>query len=129
MGEIITELQTNMKTKVLADTVIPLENDQEYYYAVGQLAAYLISLSKAKDKNHSLLNPFLNAKSDETIKRRLLQIYKKYNYNIPNSYKRVKNLLAMVEGYVPDGKIDQEKIILGYASDNLIYAKEENENE
>lgn len=131
MGEIITELQTNMKTKVFADTVIPLENDQEYYYAVGQLAAYLISLSKAKDKekNHSLLNPFLNAKSDEIIKRRLSQIYKKYNYNIPNSYKRVKNLLAMVEGYVPDGKIDQEKIILGYASDSLIYAKEENENE
>lgn len=131
MGEIITELQTNMKTKVLANTVIPLENDQEYYYAVGQLAAYLISLSKAKDKekNHSLLNPFLNAKSDEIIKRRLLQIYKKYNYNIPNSYKRVRNLLAMVEGYVPDGKIDQEKMILGYASDSLIYAKEENENE
>lgn len=129
MGEIITELQANMKTKVLADTVIPLENDQEYYYAVGQLAAYLISLSKAKDKNHSLLNPFLNAKSDETIKRRLLQIYKKYNYNIPNGYKRVKNLLAMVEGYVPDGKINQEKIILGYASDSLIYAKEDNENE
>lgn len=130
MGEIITELQTNMKTKVFADTVIPLENDQEYYYAVGQLVAYLLSLSKAKDKekNHSLLNPFLNAKSDEIIKRRLSQIYKKYNYNIPISYKRVTKLLAMVEGYVPDGKIDQDKMMLGYASDSLIYAKEENEN-
>lgn len=131
MGEIITGLRTGMRKKVLAGETVPLENDREYYYAVGQLAAYLISLSKAKgkEKNHSLLNPFLNAKSDENIKRRLLQIYKKYNYDIPDNYKRVKNLLAMVEGYVPEGKVDQEMIILGYASDSLIYAKEEEENE
>lgn len=129
MGEIISELQNGVKKKVFADKVVPLENDKEYYYAVGQLAAYLISLSKAKDKNHSLLNPFMNAKSDENIKRRLLQIYKKYNYNIPDNYKRVKNLLAMVEGYVPDGEVDQEAIVLGYACDNLIYTKEEKKDE
>lgn len=125
MAEVITDLRERMERKVLADTTIPLENDEEYYYAVGQLAAFLLSLSKSKDKNHSLLNPLLNAKTDETIKKRILQIYKKYNYNIPLNSKRVKNLLALVEGYAPEGKVNQEMIILGYAVDNLIYTREE----
>lgn len=125
MAEIIRELRESMEKKILANETMPMENDKEYYYAVGQLVAYLISLSKAKDKKQSLLNPFLNAKTDEEIKRRILQIYKKYNYDIADNYKRVKNLLAMIEGYVPDGKVNQEILILGYASDNLVYKKGE----
>lgn len=129
MAENISALKASMERKVYADTLIPLENDKEYYYAVGQLAAYLLSLNKAKDKNHALLNPFLNAKSDGMIKKRLLQIYKKYNYNIPDYYKRIKNLLGMVEGYEPDGSVNQEMIILGYVSDSIIYIKSENKEE
>lgn len=121
MSEIISGLRKSVEEKVYSDTLIPLENDREYYYAVGQLAAYLISLNKAKEKNQSLLNPFLNAKTDEMIKKRLRQIYKRYNYRIPVHYKRVKNLLGMVEGYEPEGKTDQEMIILGYADNSMIY--------
>lgn len=125
MGEIITEIRNTVEMKVLSAETVPVENDREYYYCVGQLAGYLISLSKAKDKKQSLISPLLNAKTDEEIKRRLLQLYKKYNYSIPEGYKRVKNLLAMVEGYVPDGMVDQEMVILGYTCDNVIYKKEE----
>ncbi|MBM6852730.1 hypothetical protein H6B11_00930 [Mediterraneibacter glycyrrhizinilyticus] len=125
MGEIITEIRNKVEMKVLSAETVPVENDREYYYCVGQLAGYLISLSKAKDKKQSLISPLLNAKMDEEIKRRLLQLYKKYNYSIPEGYKRVKNLLAMVEGYVPDGMVDQEMVILGYTCDNVIYKKEE----
>ena len=110
---------------MLSSETVPVEDDREYYYCVGQLAGYLISLSKAKDKKQSLISPLLNAKTNEEIKRRLLQLYKKYNYSIPEGYKRVKNLLAMVEGYVPDRIADQEMIILGYTCDNAIYKKEE----
>ena len=61
------------------------------------------------------------------MQKRILQIYKKYNYNIPDYYKRIKNLLGMVEGYKPDKGVDQEMIILGYVSDNLIYKTEQEE--
>lgn len=125
MGEIITEIRKKVEMKVLSSETVPVEDDREYYYCVGQLAGYLISLSKAKDKKQSLISPLLNAKTNEEIKRRLLQLYKKYNYSIPEGYKRVKNLLAMVEGYVPDRIADQEMIILGYTCDNAIYKKEE----
>ncbi len=125
MAETISGIKESLKLKIRAKETIPLENDDEYFYAVGQLAAYLISLNRSKDRNQSLLNPFLNAKSDVMIKSRILQLYKKYNYSISDMDRRVKNLLALVEGYIPDGKIDQEMIILGYACDNLIYMKEE----
>lgn len=125
MAEIISGLRENLKKKVLSDCTIPLESDEEYFYAVGQLAAFLLSLNKGKDKNQALLNPFLNARTDEMIKIKLLQLYKKYNYAILDNSKRAKNLMAMVEGYAPEGKVDQEKIVLGYACDNLVYLKEE----
>ena len=124
MGEIITGIREKVEQKVFSDRVIPVESDREYYYCVGQLAGYLISLSKAKDKKQSLINPIINGKTDEGIKRHLLHLYKKYNYTISDSYKRVKNLLAMVEGYRPETDPDQEMIILGYACDNVIYKKE-----
>ena len=124
MGEIITGIREKVEQKVFSDCVIPVGSDREYYYCVGQLAGYLISLSKAKDKNQSLINPIINGKTDEGIKRHLLHLYKKYNYTISDSHKRVKNLLAMVEGYTPEIEPDQEMIILGYACDNVIYKKE-----
>ena len=129
VSEMISELQERVKRKVYSDVLIPLENDREYYYAVGQLTAYLFSLNKAKEKNQSMLNPFLNAKTDEIIKKRLLQIYKRYNYRIPHYYQRVKNILGMVEGYKPDGKVDQEMIILGYVDNSVLYNKEETKDE
>lgn len=123
MGEIISELKTKVEDKVNADHVIPIESDDEYYFCVGQLARYLISLSRAKDKAHSLLNPILNAKKDEVLKEKLLRIYKKYSYAISNKYKCSEKLLAMILGYKTDKKVDQEKLILGYVCDNIVYAK------
>ena len=125
MGEIITEIRKKVEEKILSKQTSAVDSDREYFYCVGQLAAYLLSLSKAKDNKQSLLNPILNARTDEEIKKRVRQLYKKYNYAIPAGSTRVKNLLALVMGYVPDDKIDQESIMLGYACDNIIYNKTE----
>lgn len=125
MKKICDGIRGKVKEKVLAEETAFPENDEEYFYAVGQLAAYLFSLNKGKDRNQSLLNSFLNARTDKMIKTRMLQLYKKYNYAISERNKRVKNLLAMVMGYVPEQGVKQDMIVLGYASDNLIYFKEE----
>lgn len=128
MGEIISGLRESVREKVFSDSVMPIESDAEYYYCAGQLVRYLLSLSRAQDKKQSLLNPILNARSDEVVKTRILQLYKKYNYTIPDRQRKFNHLLAMVEGYVPDedGKVDQEMLLLGYVDNNVIYtAKEE----
>lgn len=121
MGEIISDIRAKVGMKVKSSTVIPVENDGEYYFCVGQLTKYLISQSKAKDITHSLLNPIINARNDKNLKKRLMQMYKKYNYQIKNTYKYTERLLAMVLGYEPEGKVDQEKVLLGYACDNVLF--------
>ena len=126
MADIVADLRKNMKEKILnKNEVIMPANDREYYYGIGQLMAYFISLSKASKKTQSMINPVINAKVDRIIKDRLLQLYKKYNYDMLTNNYRVKNLYAMILGYKPEGKIDQEMILFGYMDNNLIYTKEE----
>lgn len=105
------------------------ENDDEYYYAVGQLAAYLISLNKSKNISQSLINPFLNANKDSVIKQRLQQLYKKYNYDIKCTNRRVKRMISLVTEYTPTEKVNQEMVMFGYANNNVVYQKEDNRNE
>lgn len=121
MGEIISNIRDKVGMKVKSSTVMPIESDGEYYFCVGQLTKYLISQSKAKDITHSLLNPIINARNDKNLKKRLMQMYKKYNYQIKNTYKYTERLLAMVLGYEPEDKVDQEKVLLGYACDNVLF--------
>lgn len=125
MAEISSNLKASIESRVLGECKDPLENDSQYYYAVGQLAAFLISLNKSKEKKQSLINPFLNATSNQNIRLRIMQIFKKYNYAIQENSKRVKRMLELVEGYEPNGAVDQEKILLGYVCENVIYYTKE----
>ena len=116
----------SVKEKVMSkDKAVIVNNNEEYYYAIGQLMAYFISLSKASKKAQSQINPVLNAQNDTVIKTRLLQLYKKYNYNILTKNSRVKNLYSMILGYKPEGKVNQEMILFGYMDNNVIYTKSE----
>ena len=121
MGEIISNIRDKVELKIKSPTLIPIDNDDEYYYCVGQMAKYLISQSKAKDITHSFLNPIINARNDRNLKDRLLRMYGKYNYLIKNNYKYTERLWAMILGYEAEGKVDQEKILLGYVCDNVLF--------
>lgn len=121
MGDILIGVKNLLRTKIIQDTTEAIQNDREYFFAVGQLTNYFISLSKTKNKVHSLANPIINAKTDGKIKEQLRQLYKKYNYTINIDYKRFKNLFAMVSSYVPEGKVDEDLIIAGYLHSNLLY--------
>lgn len=126
MADIATKIRMSVKEKVMSkDKAVIVNNNEEYYYAIGQLMAYFISLSKASKKAQSLINPVLNAQNDTVIKTRLLQLYKKYNYDILTKNSRVKNLYAMILGYKPEGKVNQEMILFGYMDNNVIYTKSE----
>lgn len=121
------DIRNSLSRKINADEYSQIESESEYYYAVGQLVRYYISLSKAKDKNHSLANPFFNASNDSVIKNRLEQFFKKYNYAIKDNYKRFDKLYTMIISAVPDGKVRSEDIIAGYISNNLIYESKKSE--
>lgn len=125
MADFSVNLREKLKEKLVSDESVGIENDTEYYYAVGQLARYYIYLNKGSKKNESLINPILNAKSSESIKDKLLQYYKKYNYDIIQGSKRADILYKMVLGYETDGKVKQDMICMGYVDNNLVLEKKE----
>ena len=132
MADFSMELRENLKLKICSDEYQGLESDREYYFAVGQLARYFIFLSKAGKKKQSLINPFLNARTDAKLKELLGKRYKKYNYDIPVGVKRVSRLYGMIECYEPVGQVMQDMVSAGFVIDNLILekkGKEEKEDE
>lgn len=127
MAIVVAELRKNVKEKVLQRKEgvenIHFENDEEYYYAVGQIVKYFIFLSKASKKTQSMINPFINAKKDEVIRERLFRLYTKYNYDIYDNSKTFNALMAMVIEYAKVQKVNQEMLVFGYLDDNLILEK------
>lgn len=128
MADIIQDIKSALRIKVNEKDTDKIDNDKEYYFAVGQLVSYLLSKSKAKKKPHSLSNQFVNSKNNEDIKEKLRKLYIKYSYDPDINGKRFNNLYAMIVGYVPEGKVDNDLMIAGYLNSNIIYEKIEGEN-
>lgn len=103
------------------------DNDEEYYFAIGQMVSYFINKSKAAKKPLSFINPFLNAKDDDMIKSHLEVLFKKYDYDIMYMDLRVKRLFSNVMIHKPVEKIDTTMIAAGVAANNLIFEKKEAE--
>jgi CRISPR-associated protein Cas8b/Csh1 subtype I-B len=109
---------------------IVCEDDDMFYFAVGQLGRYLIGLSKAEKVNYSFLDPILKAKNSTKIKRELISLIKKYSYEIEvwnKQYRsRFDNLQAFVNSYeIGSDENKTDLILAGFASPNLIYSKKE----
>ncbi len=125
MADFSVSLREKLKQKLASNESVGLENDTEYYYAVGQLARYYIFLNRGSKKNESLINPMLNAKSSQAIKEKLLQYYKKYNYDIMLGAKKADILYKMILGYETEGKVKQDMICMGFVDNNLVLEKKE----
>lgn len=109
----------NQKDSVNVDT------DEEYYYAVGQLVGYFLSLNKATKKSHAMFNPFLDIKKDEILKKKIKVLFRKYSYAIEQGGRRFKNLYSMVLSYEPQGECNHTYMLAGYMTNNLVYEKKE----
>lgn len=128
MADILLQVKQDLKTKMYEKETKQIKSDIEYYFSVGQLAYYLLSKNRGKSIPQSLINGFLNIKTDQLLKDNLRKLYVRYNYDLTLKEKRFNNLYAMINGYTPDTPIDQDILIAGFLSSNLFYEKKE-ENE
>lgn len=125
MGDILKDIKVSLREKINSKETQSIQNDEEYYFAIGQISSYLISLNKSSNKNHSLVNPILNAKKEDRLKEEIMKLFKKYNYTIKKDSKRFNNIYSMILGYKPQGEINEDLLLAGYLSSSLIYEKVE----
>ena len=125
MADIVHDLKSTLRDKINEKDTNKIDNDKEYYFAVGQLISYLLSKSKGKKRPHSLANQFINSKSNDDLKGKLKKIYVKYSYDPDINSKRFNNLYAMIVGYLPEGSVNTDLVIAGYLNSSLIYEKSE----
>lgn len=129
MGTDYETIRKELRRKIQSKETETIVSDEEYFYAVGQLVNYFISLSKTKDKKHSLANPFFNIKNDQALKDKLRQYFMKYNYQLNFSGSWFNNLYAMICNYTKASKIDQDSMIAGYINNNILYQKKDREEQ
>ena len=130
--EISKELEIRKKLAELIENEKDqqLQNEELFGFALGQSLYYLLSLSEAADKNHSLILPILQTKKLKRMKELTNNIYQKYSYAIGMNNRRFNKLISMIMSYEGSEKVDQqEMIIAGFTSSNIIYEKKKsNEN-
>jgi len=121
----MTQVKETLRKHINCKDDWEFDDSDEYYYAVGQLVAFYLSKTKGGRKLLSFVNPFLNAKKDDIIKRRLNYLFKKVNYDLETKDFRAKKLISHVMAYQPDDRVNQDILISGFTDDLLIYEKKE----
>jgi CRISPR-associated protein Csh1 len=125
MADILKQQRDTIRQKINTDrdVYVSIDNDDEYCYAVGQLVKYFLGLSKTGKKTYSLANPFFNTREDKLLKERLKSLFLKYNYSEDMSGKRFEKLYSMICSYEVENGLNQDVMIAGFISPNLIYEK------
>lgn len=129
MEETVKMVKENLKKHMdMYQQEWDFKNDEEYFYAVGQMVNYFLSRSRAAKTPLSMINPFLNAANDKIIKDKIVQIFQKYNYDIDSKKDiRVKNLFSHVLLYKPEGEIQKDILTAGLLDTTIIYESKEKE--
>ena len=128
----VMDVRSQLREHMASKEEWTFSSEEEFSYALGQVVSFLISRSKANKIPSSWVNPFLNAKNHDIAQERLLQLYKKYNYDISHkSLGRAERLFGQIMAYVPEkgAKLNCKWIGAGYASPSLLYEKKNTEQE
>jgi|GEM_PF-109612 len=116
---------------------ITIEDDETFFYAVGQLLAFFMSHSRAKDVKMDVANRMEQKKNVEGIRQELQKLMQKYGYaiqqselrnnvqNLQNSY--FKRVYAQVMQYRLIEAVEKNNyfITIGFIEQNFRWYKKE----
>mgnify|MGYP001018350421 CR=1 FL=1 len=127
MAERLDSVYEELREKLKGKEINSLINDDEYYFALGQITYYLLSKNRSASKKQSLINPIINCSNYEILLQKIKALYKKYNYDIEFSQLSLKfnYLYSMILRYIPENKkVNDDILLAGFLSKNIIYEKE-----
>lgn len=132
MPGILEELRQELNLKIQQSDTVDCSNDKEFYFLTGQVVRYLLTKTKAKDKNvkHGMVNGFLECRNSKQLKKEVKLTFQKYNHEIYMNHRAFNNAMAMIQSYTPEQhKIDDEMFITGYTASNVLMKKGEKTDE
>ena len=124
MNQVRKELKQHLTTKEEWD----FSSKDEFCYAAGQMAAYLLDLSQGNSKPCSWLNSILEVKTSDIVKSRLYDLFRKYNHKVERfdpKYGKAVQLIGHIMGVTDKFVIHQEMVVAGFMDSSLIYEKSE----
>ena len=98
-------------------------SDEEFYFATGQIAYYLLSQSESSRLTHGVTEPFLRANTAVELKRQLKNVYEQYNHAISFKNKKFNQIFAMVMGYETKERLKkhEDMLLAGFMAKNIFY--------
>jgi CRISPR-associated protein Csh1 len=126
MASKIPELLEKMK-EVANNENAHFETTEEFAFGAGQVIYYLLNQSKASERTHALLEPFIQKVKAEQLQSSIAQAINMYKHEISFGHGRFERLSAEVLAYSTDENLKnhQRLLLAGYFATPIIYEKTE----
>ena len=126
MASKIPELLEKMKSVANNEDEV-LATTEEFAFACGQVIYFLLNQSKASERTHALLEPFLQKVKVVQLQNSIAQTINTYKHEISFGKGRFEKLSAQVLAFESDQNLkDYLRLILaGYFAPAVIYEKKE----
>ena len=126
-NEEFLKARENLTNKVNIKEDTFLEDDNEYYFAIGQCASFMldkyIGVNKLFKKN-LLGKDLLRSKDNKKLKDNFRILYNKCDNVLfieDKRFNKINKCLSMVFGYIPNKDLNMELVELGFIGDNILY--------
>lgn len=124
------EIRDDLRRKINSEADAGIGCEKEYYYCVGQIVRYFISLKQKAEKKHILAAPYLNCSSNKVLRALVNSGFTSVAYTIDVNNLRFNRMMTLIANYdATDDKVDREALMAGYIANCLIYEKAEKETE
>ena len=123
MANKITELQKKMRLIRDIKGNDHIETDEEFAFTVGQIIYFLLDKSKAGNKSHALLEPFIQKSNIVELKKAITATFNAYKHEIDFGKGRFEKLFSEIMAYELDKNLKELTPIMlaGYFSNSTIY--------
>ena len=129
MASFIPEHQEKIR-KLFNETEYHIQSDTEFAFDAGQLINYILRQSKAGNKTHALIEPFISKNDPAQFKIAITRAINTYKHSFEFRSGRFEKLASEVLAYQTSTSINDllPVLLAGYFSDSLIFEKSNKNN-
>ena len=118
----------SVKEKVNGSDTPISETVEEYSYAAGQLAKYLVKQSAAKDITFKEAAQVLDSKNVEGVTKAIRRLLKKYDHALSINYLKLNNMISMVTNVTfSETKVNKDMLLAGFVGNNILFEKKQSD--